>query len=667
MRSSTARTRRVKQASVRSVADLYRRLVTAEDRRRMAEDVGRVLDMIPDHVIRVTVGEWAEAKRILSENVTATPGPFRWNVTPYLREIADCLSESSDVQEVVVMKGAQVGFTTGVLENWIGYIIDVTPGPAMMVDADKGMAEAGMEIRIDKMIESAGLSGKIAPATRKKANKKTGDTKARKDFAGGFFTAVGPRVGAKLRKFAVRFLSFDEIDAYPHVVGTDDGKTANEGDPISLAVRRTATFEAVRKILYGSTPLLEATSRIEPLFRLGDQRYYEVPCPHCGAFQRILWRRASGEFALKFETDDAGHLKPESVHYECEKCGGHWKNGDKWILLSLGRWVPTAVPKRPRMRSYHISSLYSIKQSWEEICQMWIDAQGDLAALRTFVNTVLGETWVEKGEAPIAEKVWARREGYSAGTLPAEARPLICTLGADVQKDRIECEVLAWGKDAESWSIEYLTLFGDTSDPGSDAWKGLAAAIEATHAGQRVWLAMIDSGYNSPVVYAFCDRYMSGVTPVKGDPGLTADKGTKRVYALRDVPGYRTQRADLDVTHLKLEIYNYLKRGTASGEAPASAFPGYCHFPAAYPKDHFSRLMSEDRLPRKLRNGRTAMVWEQHGRNEPLDCRAYALAGLYVLYGERRRTLEEEAEEGEKIQYGWVDFWDEAEAEFGNR
>ena len=474
--------------------------------------------------------------------------------------------------------------------------------------------------------------------------------------------AVGPKVGAKLRKFAIRFLSFDEIDAYPQQVGTDDGKTANEGDTIALAIRRTATFEAVRKILYGGTPLIKATSKIDPLFRLGDQRYYEVPCPHCGHFQRIVWRRLDGTFALKFETDDTGHLIPESVHYECEKCAGHWKQGDKWILLSLGRWVATATPRRPRMRSYHISSLYSIKQSWEEICQQWIDAQGDMAALRTFVNTVLGETWEEKGEAPVSEKVWARREGYPVGTLPETARPLLCTIGADVQKDRIEAEVVAWGRDKESWSMEYLALPGDTSDPTGDAWKALAAAIEKTHAGLRVDRAMIDSGYNSPVVYSFCDAYMSGVVPVKGYERLGGDKGTSRVYALNKVPGYNTLRADLDTTHLKLEVYNFLKRGTASGEAPTEAFPGYCHFPAEYSRDYFSHLMSEDRLPRKVRNGRTVMVWEQHGRNEPLDARAYALAGLYIIYGERWKEMQEGAQEGEEVPYSWSDFWNEVEA-----
>jgi phage terminase large subunit GpA-like protein len=632
----------------------------------MRADWDRIIELMPDHVNRIQVSEWAEQNRILPEEGGATPGPFRWNVTPYLREIADCLSGNSDIQEVAVQKGAQVGFTTGVLENWIGYIIDVTPGPALMVDADKGMAEAGMELRIDKMIESAGLSDKITPQTRKRHGKGTGDTKSLKQFPGGFFRAIGPKSGSKLRKDPIRFLSFDEIDAYPQTVGTDEGKTANEGDTISLAYRRTATFGAARKVLYGSTPLVEATSRIAKLFRIGDQRYYQVPCIHCGHWQTIRWRDPGpdGEFRLKFETDDAGNLKPESVHYECEKCGGPWKQGDKWVLLSLGKWVPTATPRRPRMRSYHISSLYSIKQSWEEICQMWIEAQGDMAALRTFVNTVLGEPWIERGEAPIAEKVWARREGYAVGTLPESAKPLFCTIGADVQKDRIEAEVVAWGRDKESWSIEYLTLGlgSDTADPDAEAWRELAKVIEATHAGLQVYRTMIDSGYQTPEVYSFCEKHEDWVHPIKGDPQLERERGLTRVCVPRHVPGYRVKRIDLNVTHLKLEVYNHLKRGTADGKPPDKPAPGYCHFPFEYSRDHFSHLMAEDRLPKLMRNGRTIMKWEQHGRNEPLDCRAYALSGVYLIYGMRWDEMQQGAQEGEEVPYSWSDFWNEVEA-----
>ena len=638
----------------------------------MRQAVADSLELLPDHLNRVTVGEWAEEKRILPTGLTPMPGPFRWSVAPYMREIADCLSESSDVREVAVMKGAQVTFTVGVLENFIGYIIDVAPGPAMFISADKGMAETSVELRVDRMIESAGLSGKVFSQSEKKHNKKTGDTKAKKEFAGGFLLAIGPNVGAKLRSFSARYEVFDEIDAYPQEIGTADGKnggkTANEGDPIALAKKRTVAFELIRKILYGSTPLVDSTSRIKPLFEKGDRRFYNVPCKYCGHMQVLRWRDPDGIYRLKFETDAQGRLVPESVHYECEKCGGHWKNEDKAVFLPAGEWRPTAESSEPGFRSYHISALYSPvgMQSWESICQEWINAKDDMTKLRAFVNTVLGETWVERGEAPRYELVMNRRQDYHVGTLPEGARPLVVTVGADVQADRIAVEVVAWGVDKESWSIQYEELPGDTADIDGPAWKALREIIMGRHAGLPVFRALIDSGFNSPVVYQFCESFTTGVLPVKGDARLQADRGTSRVYALRDVPGYYVKRVDLDPGHLKQEIYNYLGRGTADGKPPTAPFPGYCHFPFDYGERYFRMLTAEERVRETTRDGRGRMVWYlQHGRrNESLDCRVYALGCLSVVYGERQREMADEDAERKLPQreYTWSDFWAEVAA-----
>jgi phage terminase large subunit GpA-like protein len=655
-------------ASVISLAENLRRLITPDQHRVMIEAAADSLDFIPDHVNRITVGEWAEEKRILPVGLTSMPGPFRWNVAPYMREIADCLSESSDVTEVAVMKGAQVTFTVGVLENFIGYIIDVAPGPTMFISADKGMAETSVELRVDRMIESAGLASKVYSQSEKRHNKKTGDTKSKKEFAGGFLLAIGPNVGAKLRIFSVRYEVFDEVDAYPMEIGAADktrGKTANEGDPVALAKKRTVSFERIRKILYGSTPLDDATSRIKPLFKKGDQRYYFVPCKYCGHMQRLRWRDDDGTFRLKFKTDETGRLVVSSVHYECEKCGRHWKNEDKEFFLPAGEWRPTAEPSEPGFRSYHISALYSPvgMQSWEGICQEWIDAKEDLTKLRAFVNTVLGETWVEQGEAPRYERIMMRREEYKTGSLPPGAQPLIVTVGADVQADRIAVEIVAWGRDKESWSVQYVEIPGNTADIDSEAWTSLAKLLSEQPAGIPVFRALIDSGFNSPVVYQFCERFSQGVLPVKGDARLQADRGTSRVYALRDVPGYYVKRVDLDPGHLKQEIYNSLGRGTPEGKSPTAPFPGYCHFPFDYDEKYFRMLTAEQRVRESTHDGKGRMVWHlQHGRrNEALDCRVYALGCLSVAYGERLREIQEEDEELAK-EYSWTKFWDEIEA-----
>ena len=334
------------------------------------------------------------------------------------------------------------------------------------------------------------------------------------------------------------------------------------------------------------------------------------------------------------------------MHYECEKCGGHWKNDDKAIFLrekghgGEAEWIPTKEPRRPNFQSYHISSLYSPlgMATWETICQEWIDAQGDPEQLRVFFNTVLGETWEERGEAPHMEPIRDRayQEGYQVGgALPSYARPLIITAGVDVQKDRLECEFIAWARDKESWSLEYLVIpaedKSDTSNLSDQCWKQIQKALFTPRAGLPTMMALVDSGFNTPVVYSFCESCGApdNLMPSKGDSLPSSERSIFTIS--KNVPGTSCRLINLNTDKLKQEVYSSLRIGTPDGLPPKSGLPGYCHMPAGYDKKHYDGLMSEDRRPETTRYGRTRMTWHQHGRNEPLDARVGALAGLYVF------------------------------------
>ena len=79
-------------------------------------------------------------------------------------------------------------------------------------------------------------------------------------------------------------------------------------------------------------------------------------------------------------------------------------------------------------------------------------------------NTVLGETWQERGEAPDWQRLYERREDWQLGAAPEGV--LILTAGADVQRDRIEIDVWGWGRSLESWLVDHVVLEGDTARPG---------------------------------------------------------------------------------------------------------------------------------------------------------------------------------------------------------
>ena len=86
---------------------------------------------------------------------------------------------------------------------------------------------------------------------------------------------TGANSAVGLRSMPARYLFMDEVDGYP-------GDVEGEGDPILLAERRSATFQGRRKVFLVSTPTLKGLSRIAREFDNSDQRYFHVPCPHCG-------------------------------------------------------------------------------------------------------------------------------------------------------------------------------------------------------------------------------------------------------------------------------------------------------------------------------------------------------------------------------------------------
>jgi len=591
---------------------------------------------LPKPRAKMLVSEWAEKYRILPQGLTSRPGPFRFSEAEPMREIADCLSESSSVREVVLMKGSQLGGTVAVMENFVGYTIAVCPGPTLAITGDKEMADMWMEKRVDPMIESAGLRHLIFSQVAKKNNRDTGDTKDSKSFPGGFIVSIGPNSGSKLRSNAIQFLLLDEEDAYPQEVG-------DEGDPIALAMRRTDTFETSRKILHISTPLIKGTSRIEAAYLAGDQRKYFVPCKKCGEFQTLDWKR------IGWTTDDAGKLEWDSVHYQCVSCGEKWTNADKAVFLPRGEWRPTAKSSKRNYRSYHLSSLYSSlgARSWESIVEEWVLMKDDRAKRKTFINTVLGETWEERGDAPRWERIMLRRAGYNSGTLPENSHVLILTLGADVQKDRIEYEVTAWAAGKRSFSVAYGAIYGDTSDINSSAWKGLADVLVSEYSGMGIKMALIDCGFNTTQVYQFCENYTSGVFPVMSEP---FNSTSKNIFNIRPVPGYATSRVNIQSGQLKSELYGYLFRSDLDDDGRLP--DGYCVFPEDYGEEYFKQLTAESFTPTKMKSGAVRWEWKKNReRNEALDCRVYSMAALYVLAS----TVQDEISPDEPIS--WDAFW----------
>lgn len=562
----------------------------------------------------LSCSQWADEHRFLSTEASAAPGRWRTDKTPYLREILDKLSTLDVTQEVIVMKGAQLGFTEAGF-NFVGYVMDTAPAPILYVLPTVEVAKRNSKTRLDPMIEATPrLRAKIAPAKSRDSS----NTTLMKEFPGGVLVMGGANSAATLRNMPVRYLVLDEIDAYPLDL---DG----EGSPIDLAIKRTSTFSSRKKIYKLSTPTDDQTSVIKREFEGTDMRFYFVPCPHCGAMQH-----------LKFERLQWEKKKYETVRYHCEHCEIEIEERFKTRMMAAGSWIATK-PENASVRKvgYHINSLYSPYgwYSWQDAAREWEEAQDDVNKLKVFINTVLGETYKQDGEAPEWESLYQRRESYSPNKIPSDVCFLTC--GVDVQTDRIELEIVGWCKGRTSYSIDYRVLIGDTTK--QDVWEKLSKVVleQWEHEdGGAMPLSMmaVDSGYNTTYVYDFCMKFdYTRVIPVKGKDsiGNIMVSPPRAVHTMRNgkkIDGLKVWQVNTSI--IKSEVYGFLRlRQNEDNTYPE----GFCHFPE-YDRHYFRMLTSEHLRMTTDKKGYRRYEWnKKYERNEALDCRVYARAAASVL------------------------------------
>lgn len=571
-----------------------------------------------------TVSTWADANRVLSQKASAEPGRWRTERTPYLREIMDELSPSSPSQRVVLMAGAQIGKSeTG--NNWLGFVIHHAPGPMLLVQPTVETAKRFSKQRLAPMIdETPILKERIADNKSRDAS----NSMMAKEFQGGVLLITGANSATGLRSMPIRYLFLDEIDAYPLDV---DG----EGDPIQLAEKRTTTF-ARRKVYMCSTPTVKDISRIEREFLRSDQRKYFVPCPHCGHKQHLRWAQ------LKWTDDD-----PQTATYACEECGALIDERHKSDMLAAGEWRPTSHGDG-KTAGFHINSLYSPLgwKSWAEIVAEFQQAKGDAALLKTFVNTVLGETWEEEYATKLgADDLKSRVEFYTPGVIPSRA--LAVTAGVDVQDNRLAVKLVGWGRDEEGWVLDHMEIYGDPAQP--HVWQQLDEIILKPVAHElaqpvKITATAIDSGgHFTAEVYAYCrDRKAHNVLAVKGQSQRGKPPIGKPSKVDLNWKG-RTIKSGAEVypvgsDTIKSTIFSRLKLNVPG--------PGYLHFHAELPSDYFDQLTAEKQITRYVK-GFPVREWvkKSGARNEALDCAVYAYAALQWLYTRyNRKTIWEQFE-----------------------
>ena len=566
---------------------------------------------------------WAQKHLVVADGPKAG---FRWDpaLTPPLVPVLDALTPGSPHNMVALRKSAQVG-ATGIGIAWMGSLIVMSPARAMIIFPTTSTVQ---DYNREKLTPSIEASPELRRRVRMQASRSArGSTSLNKVFPGGSIVLTGANSSADLRSKTVKYQHRDEVDEWPFDL---DG----QGDPDEMADARLIAFHATGDymVFKSSTPTIKGRSRIDTAYENGDQRNWHVKCPHCGHEQKLLFGGSDYSFGLKFNK-----APPYAAHYVCAGNGCVIEHGSKTEMVRGGRFI--AENPKGLYPSFHVDALTSLLTTWDKIAEAFLAAKDNPTKLKAFVNLWLGQSWEERGEAPEWKLLLQRRENFPRGVLPVGA--LLTTLGVDVQGDGLFYEVVAWGADKQSWSIDAGFIDGDTADPDGDVWRKLTAIWERRYpdaygGSWTVDAVGVDAGFNTESVKHW----------VRGRP---------RAFSLKGMPGWYLPPlgtpAKVDITYrgkkksggariwpvgtwsLKAEFYALLRKEPPHDGAEGFE-PGFVHL-GQHNDERYCRQLVAETLKEKEWRGRIVKEWVATGDNHFHDCRIYNMALFDHLGGNR--------------------------------
>lgn len=646
----------------------------------------RNIDTIQDNIfsfktVKLPPSQWAEQNVILPREVTTHAGKLDYNLSPYTREVIDCMDPRSSVESAAVMKCIQSGFTDTVVVPLLCYTIVEDPAPSLFASGDDDLVRDTVNQKLDPVVHASDIQKYLIKNVVKKGNHKSPDTDTYKEFRGGSIKGITYKAN-KLRMFSVKKIIADELDNAKFV-------DKDEGNVITLLENRASSYGGKKKTLYISSPTIKGRSNIEYVYNRGDKRLWNWKCPHCNQYFPVLWKvdREDGSFGgMKWEYDAEGIVIPESIHYECQLCTGKIQHREKYNLNLSGKWIPTCKPKRKEYRSYKLNALVLPpgNTSWEELVSLWLEAcppnqPVNQDFLKPFINTRLGDLWEEKGREIKANALQNNHRAYEVGVVPDVLSndkgsgkialiTLVCDLGGVMQEGnedvRVDYEFVAHTTNGQTYRIEHGSIGTfknerqkNAKDKDSDnsrlkmtyrhghpnsVWPEVQKLIDRELIGQdgvvyNVDLTLIDTAHFTHLAYDFIKGLNNPF--VVGTRGLGEDDVRKLD---RDTPIIKRSQ------ELKGQLYllqvNQIKDLLASNMGLTVGIDGYqpngfMNFPVAsggrYQYDtYFRHYEAEKRVP--IMNGSVEVGYQwkkKHStvQNHFFDIAVYTLAAPEIF------------------------------------
>ncbi len=567
---------------------------------------------------------WANKNFYLSPESSGTEG--RWRSYPYQVALLNWMT-SDDIEEFNWQKSRRVGYTKCLLAA-TAYLIEQKNRNIAIWQPTDGDAKDFTTDEVEPILRDVPALGnklKCEVGAKSKYN-----TIEKKVFHGATLDIKGGKSARNFRRMTKDVAIYDELSAF-------DLDIDGEGSSTEIGDGRLdqAPFP---KSIRGSTPKTKGVCQIERAVESSEKIFYRfVKCPKCGTLQRLEFKN------MKWEKG-----KPETVYYKCLSgcilyyrqypkmdADGRWQTIDGYYYIDKKDqfYDPDNKPiPKPRRIGARIWAAYSYLRPWSYIIDRWLAANkeaktGNTTTLKTVINTLLGETYEEKGESVEASTLENRGEDYLLdGTIPNDV--LVITVGADVQGGtipRIEFEIVGYGLESESWSLDYKVLPGDIEY--QQVWDDLDEQLKRKFIREDgvelgISCAFIDSGYLANEVYRYTGpRRKRNIFATKGvttgtlcNPGTwQGDKRNKSRAILRTV----------NVDDAKTIIFNRLRIEKHGA--------GFCHFPSHYTERHYKMLTNEEKREKRRKGILVGYEWIKIGANEPLDCRAYALGAFEYL------------------------------------
>lgn len=641
-------------------------------------------------ISNIKPSEWTEQNVVMQKPF---PGPFRYSRTPYTREIIDCLSQDHPAKTISVMKGAQIGFSAGVIFPGCAWLIKNNPGNTFITVGAPDLIEKATE-KLDIVITNAGLRNYIKPQVMRRRNNKSGDTNSKKEFSGGYINITSANNHKAIRDVSLQYGFFDDFESVKSA-------SKESGSTIKLLEQRFAAYEDQRKVFIISTPERAENSNIETAYLLGDQRKYLIPCECCKKLIEIVWSvdvegDPKNKAGIHWELDHRNKLIDSSVGYICQLCGEFFTDKNKYNFLNDGRWNPTAEPFELGYYSYHISSLYAPLGmfGWRHYIQNYlqanpIDQPRNEDLHKSHMNLCCGLTYEQPVESLKAYDLQLKNiRNYEVEVIPeslsikdGNGKIVLLTCASDMngklEDARLDYEIVAWSESGAAYSISHGSI--GTFIPNESGKKNKVVREHWTYEHRRqnsIWpefdkilgkkykkdtgadmtilVTGLDTGYCELQAFTYIDNSNYYILGLKGD------KEHKAVKLGIEVPNFtkgksRNKLYMLKVGQLKDDLFALMKLRWDAGNDDVQP-PGFLNFPSPSnnkytAKDYFSHYESEER---KYDKEAETFIWQKINsivQNHLWDCRIYNMAIKEIF-------TEQVCKEYKLKQFGWNDFCD---------